>query len=84
MNRFFSIVFLLFVTTVNLAVIALIAFSAYVSYARIEWMTEHEMTKHEIAYCVLGVLVLVAGFVALLEGWKMTKHAYRLFKYEEL
>lgn len=84
MNRFFGIVSLLFVTTINLAVIALIGFCVYVSYARISWMAEHEMTKHEIAYCILGVLVLVAGVVALMEGWKMTKHAYRLFKYEEL
>lgn len=84
MNRFFGFVSLAFITCVNMMVVLLIAFSAYVSQARIAWMTEHGMTKHEIAYCVLGVLVLVAGVYALREGWSMTKNAYRLFKYEEV
>lgn len=80
MLRLFSFVLLAMVVMCNLCVLALMCGIAVISEAKLAWMSEHGMFKHEMAYVFLGVCLLLIGVFALKDGWRLTKQCYEFSK----
>jgi len=84
MNRIFGSAVLIIAAAINLLIVGAILITLQVSLARIAWMTSHDMMKHEVAYIILGILVVFMGLCTLWEGCKIMKKSYVMLQHREI